>query len=215
MADADVNRERRLAIGAERRARTRANILAAAFESFGHEQGLFARIEEIAKAAGVTRPTFYNHFSGMEELREALSHEVTHDFLSAVTRAISAYDDPVLRTVFAMRFYIHRAQEDRRWAWSMVNLSANGIIFGSETYRQAERTVREAMEDGAIHIPSSALGRDIILGGTLAAISATVREDVDPHYAEQVARHIVLGLGADAARADAAADHPLPELDVL
>lgn len=215
MADTQTDRERRLAVGAERRARTRAAILAAAFELFGHENGLFTRIEDIAKAAGVTRPTFYNHFSGMEDLREALSHEVTHDFLSAVTGAISAYDDPVLRAVFAMRFYIHRAREDRRWAWSMVNLSANGIIFGSETYRQAERTVREAMDAGAIAIPSSALGRDIILGGTLAAISATVREEVDADYAEQVARHIVLGLGADPIRAEAAASHQLPKLDVL
>ena len=215
MADADLDRERRLAIGAERRARTRTKILAAAFELFGHEQGLFARIEDIAKAAGVTRPTFYNHFSNMEELREALSHEVTHDFLTAVTCAISAYDDPVLRAVFAMRFYIHRAQQDRRWAWSMVNLSANGIIFGAETYRQAEVTVREAMDDGVIDIPSSALGRDLVLGGTLAAISATVREDVAPDYAEQMARHIVLGLGADPARANAAAEHRLPKLDSL
>ena len=65
--------ERRLEVGRQRRARTRANIVAAAFDLFGSEEGLFTRIEDIAAKAGVTRATFYNHFSGMAELRAAIA----------------------------------------------------------------------------------------------------------------------------------------------
>ena len=211
----EANLERRAEIGRERRARTRAKIIAAAFDLFGEETGLHSRIEDVADRAGVTRPTFYNHFSGMEELREALTHEVTHDFLVAVTRTIEELPDPRMRAVFAIRFYLHRARTDGRWAWSMVNMSANGIIFGAETHRQAEQTVREGMEAGVLALPSSAVGRDIILGSTLAAVASMLREDLPDDYPEAVARHILLGLGVPRAEAREFAHLPLPELAKL
>jgi len=72
-------------LGKIRRAKTRAKIIAAAFELFGEEEGLYARIEDVSQRAGITRATFYDHFSGMSELRDAVTDEVTHDFLTAVT----------------------------------------------------------------------------------------------------------------------------------
>lgn len=202
----------RIGVGRDRRARTRARIIAAAFDLLGSENGLYTRIEDFAVAAGVSRPTFYNHFAGMEELREALSYEVTHDFLTAVTATIDAYDDPRERAVYAVRFYLHRARTDRRWAWSMVNLSANGFIFGVETYRQAEQTIREGIDAGVLPIPSSALGRDILLGGVLAAMGGMLREDLPENYPEQVAEHILGGLGVDWALARDLSARDLPQL---
>lgn len=210
MARIAGNLERRAEIGRERRARTRAKIISAAFELFGEEQGLYSRIEDIADRAGVTRPTFYNHFSGMEELREALTHEVTHQFLESVTATISALPDPRRRASAAIRFYLRRARDDRRWAWSMINMSATGVIFGSETYKQAEQTVREGMEAGVLRLPSSAVGRDIILGSTLAAISTMQRETVEQDYPETVAGYILMGLGVPYEEARQIANVELP-----
>jgi len=190
---------RRAEIGRERRARTRAKIVAAAFDLFGEENGLYSRIEDIAHRAGITRPTFYNHFAGMEDLREALTHEVTHDFLVAVTQTVNTLPDPRDRAATALRYYLHRAREDRRWAWSMINMSANGVFLGSETYRQAEQTVREGIEAGVLTIPSSALGRDIILGSVLAAMTSLVKQVMPQDYPEEIAEHILLGLGVPTA----------------
>ena len=212
MAKTNINLERRAEIGRERRARTRGKILSAAFDIFGDEQGLFARIEDIVDKAGVTRPTFYNHFSGMEELREALSYEVTHDFLLAVTDTISALPDARDRSAAAIRFYLHRARDDRRWAWSMLNISASGIIFGAETYRQAEQTVREGMETDVFIIPSSKVGRDILLGSCLAAMGSITREDTPDEYPEVVAGYILFALGVPYDLAKEIAQQPMPAL---
>ncbi|AKH44129.1 AcrR family transcriptional regulator [Altererythrobacter atlanticus] len=212
MARSPVDLERRAEIGRERRAKTRAKIIAAAFELFGHENGLFSRVEDIADRAGVTRPTFYNHFKGMEELREALSDELTHDFLAAVTQTVSQMADPRQRAASAIRYYLRRAREDRPWAWSILNMSANGVIMGSETYRQAEQTVIEGMEAGMLPIPSSAIGRDIILGSTLAAIGTLLRDDPPSEYCETVAGYILLGLGVPFDDARRLASVPLPPL---
>ncbi len=212
MEASDAGMLRRAEIGRQRRARTRARIVAAAFDLFGEENGLYSRIEDIADRAGITRPTFYNHFAGMEDLREALTHEVTHDFLVAVTQTVNALPDPRDRAATALRYYLHRAREDRRWAWSMINMSANGVFLGSETYRQAEQTVREGIDAGVLTIPSSALGRDIILGSVLAAMTSLVKHVMPQDYPEEIAEHILLALGASAAIARRTARLDLPPL---
>lgn len=207
-----IDLKRRAEIGRDRKARTRAAIVSAAFEMFGSEEGLYSRIEDIAEKAGVTRATFYNHFTGMAELREAVTHEVTHDFLAAVTATLISLPDPRLRAATALRFYLHRARTDTRWARSMVNMSANGIIFGVETYRQAEQTVIEGIRAGKLAIPSSELGRDLILGTSLAAIVAMLKKKMPLDYPEQVAGHILMGLGVPHAVARRLAHVPLPPL---
>jgi AcrR family transcriptional regulator len=212
MARSAIDLGRRAEIGRERRARTRARIIAAAFDLLGSEHGLYSRIEDIADRAGVTRPTFYNHFKGMEELREALTAEVTHDFLVAVTQIVSGMPDPRQRAASAIRYYLHRARRDRQWAWSMLNMSANGIIFGAETYRQAELTVIEGMEAGLLRVPSSAIGRDLILGSVLAAIGTLARTKAPADYSELIAGFILMGLGVPPEDAQRLASLPLPAL---
>ncbi len=207
-----VDPARRAEIGRARRARTRARIIAAAFDIFGEENGLFARIEDVADRAGVTRATFYNHFAGMLELREALTHEVTHDFLMSVTNTIRLMPDPRHSSAAAIRFYLQRARHDRKWGWSMLNMSASGLIFGTETYRQAQQTVGEGIAAGVFPIKSAEIGRDVLLGTALAAMGSLVRGPMPDDYPETVAGYILFALGVPFDQAKAIAHEPLPEL---
>lgn len=212
MADGRSDKARRLELGRQRRAKTRARVIAAAFELFGEEDGLYARIEDVSRRAGITRATFYDHFSGMAELRDAVTYEVTHDFLTAVTRAVDQLTDPCERISVAIRFYLHRVREVPGWGRSMINLSANGIIFGAETFRQAELTVVDAIEAGQLTILDSALGRDAILGTTIAAISTMLRGERGADYPEQVVALILVGLGVNPLKAEEISRRPLPDL---
>jgi AcrR family transcriptional regulator len=212
LVTAASDRQRRIEIGRERRLRTRARIIEAAFSLFGEEDGLYTRIEDIADRAGITRPTFYNHFSGMAELRDAVTYEVTHDFLTAVTRTIADLADPRERASAAIRFYLERARQDLEWGRSIINLSANGILFGAETHQQASLTVQEGMADGKFHVPSASIGRDIVLGISLAAITTIVREDPGEAYPALMVRSILVGLGVASDEADRIVRRPLPLL---
>jgi AcrR family transcriptional regulator len=212
MQQAMTDQERRLEVGRVRRLKTRAKIVAAAFDLFGEESGLYARIEEIAKRAEITRATFYDHFTGMAELREAVTFEVTHDFLTSVTHTVSRLSDPREQAAAAIRFYLEKVREDARWGWSMINLSANGVIFGAETFRQAELTVVAGMEAGLLTVPLSAIGRDTILGTTIAAISSMLREQHGADYPALIVQSILMGMGVDATDAREIANRPLPRL---
>jgi len=214
MSDAKktADRERRAETGRQRRARTRARIVAAAFELLGEEAGLYARVEDVAARAGITRATFYDHFNGMPELRDAVTYEVTHDFLISVSRTVAALDDPRERASAAIRFYLERVRRDRRWGWSMVNLSSNGIIFGAETFRQAEATVVQGIEAGVLAVDNSRLGRDLLMGTSYAALVSMLREDPGPDYPTKVTRSILIGLGVSASDADEISSRALPAL---
>ena len=201
-------------MGQKRRAATRARIVAAAFAIFGEENGLYARIEDVVEQAGVTRATFYNHFAGMAQLREAVTREVTHDFLKAVTAAVDQLADSREQCTVVVRRYLQRAQKDRRWAWSMLNMSASGEIFGAETFDQAVRTVSRGVENGALPISSPDLGRDMLLGATLAAMGSIAKRDMAADYPEIVAGYILCGLGVPHAQAREIAHLPLPPLAV-
>jgi AcrR family transcriptional regulator len=215
LADSRDEHAGRIAAGRKRKAENRARIIAAAFTIFGKENGLYARVEDIAEQAGVTRATFYNHFAGMIELREALTHEVAHDFLTAVTATIAAMPDARDRSAAAIRFYLRRAMADPRWGWSMLNLSANGLIFGAETFHQAGQTVREGKEAGVFRIASVDLGRDILLGSCVAALSTILRGQAADDYPEAVAGHILVGLGVPHDDARRIANQPLPPLTTV
>jgi AcrR family transcriptional regulator len=207
-----IDMKRRAEIGQQKRARTRARILAATFELYGRENGLFTRVEEICLAADVTRQTFYNHFNSMEDLREALTYEVTHDFLVAVTNAVISLPDAAERSSAAIRFYIDKALADPKWGWSMVNISATGIIFGMETYRQAEQTVKDGIERGDFPMRDSRLGRDMILGASLSAVVTQLREAPGPQFTKDVTRGILIGMGVSPLRAEAIVGLSLPPL---
>ncbi|MCC6826677.1 MAG: TetR/AcrR family transcriptional regulator [Novosphingobium sp.] len=212
MANPNLDRERRLEIGRNRREKTRAKIIAAAFEILGEENGIFTRVEDVSSRAGITRSTFYAHFESLAELRDAVSYELTHEFLASVTLTISFLDDPCERAAAAIRFYLKRTFEDAHWGWSMINLSSNGLIFGAETHRQAELTVQAGMDAGVFSVPDSALGRDLVLGSSLAAMATIVRDRPGADFPDLMAQTVLEGLGVSRKAAADIAFRPLPAL---
>lgn len=207
-----IDNERRAEIGRERKARTRAHVLAITFDIYGREDGLHCRVEEVCAAAGITRQTFYNHFNGMDDLRDALTWEVAHDFLGAVTRALDTMPDAAQRMAAAIRYYLERGRTDPLWAWSIVNLSAGGVVFGAETFAQARRTVIEGMASGVFTVSDERIGRDLVLGATLSALYTQLRDTTADDYPSQVAHAVLVGLGCSPDVAADFARSPLPPL---
>lgn len=208
----NIDPERRAEIGRERRARTRARILAVTFNLFGRENGLYTRVEEVCEAAGVARQTFYNHFTGMDDLRDALAYEVSHDFLVAVTAALDTLPDAACRTAAAIRYYLGRGRVDPQWAWSIVNLSASGFVFGAETFAQSRKTVEEGIESKAFDLVDDRIGHNMVMGTALSSLFTQLREETPETYPADVAKAVLAGLGCSSQHARQCAEMPLPPL---
>src|SRR4051795_4681518 len=100
-----------MAIAVEKRRRLRPEqrrelILAAAAEEFGHRGHRGARMEDIARAAGVTKAVLYDHFPSKSELHAEVGGRASDHLVTAVTEAAAARDYPrerfraSLRTTF-------------------------------------------------------------------------------------------------------------------
>ncbi|WP_404711426.1 TetR/AcrR family transcriptional regulator [Sphingomonas sp. MMS24-J13] len=193
-----------------RRERTRRRVLDAAFILMGHERGLAVRIEEICAEAGISRGTFYNYFTSLDQVFDALSFDLSHDFNSAVLATMARMEDMAARTDAAMRYYLERARSNPQWGWAMVHISATGPLFGAETFASALATVEEGIARGEFVIEDARVGRDMILGTALAAMITQLREGADADQPQKVARLILRALGVPDDRVTDVVSRPLP-----
>lgn len=188
--------------------------MAAAFAVIGNEHGRFTRIEQVTRAAGVARATFYTYFSSVEDLFVALSEELTGSFNHAVHAHCARGIAPADEAAVAVRSYIRRARVLPAWGWSMVNVSLYGPIFGARTHLAAQATIRHGLEQRAFTCPSESVGLDVLLGTTLASMTTLLLEPVQEDFPEQTAFHVLVALGVPPAQARGIAAMPLPDFAV-
>jgi AcrR family transcriptional regulator len=100
----------------ERRATTRAALIAAGRELFARKGFAGAGREEIVERAGVTRGAMYHHFDSKEALFQAVYETVEADVLAQVVRAAGAATDPkeMLRLGSLAYLDVAAAEEVRR-----------------------------------------------------------------------------------------------------
>lgn len=92
MAGNDWLSARRIEVAADR-------ILDAAEELFTRHDPSSVGMNDIARAAGCSRATLYRYFENREALRTAYVHRETYRLYDAITREISALDDPRERLI--------------------------------------------------------------------------------------------------------------------
>jgi AcrR family transcriptional regulator len=197
-----------------KRERTRKRILDAAFGLIGNEQGLTVRIEEICAAAGLSRGTFYNYFTSLEQLFEVLAIELSHDLNRALVSTWNETLSHAEGSNAAIQHYLDYARRDPAWAWAMVHLSAFGPAFGAEAWEACYRSIEKGIEAGEFDVPNATVGRDLMTGTVLATVRTTLRSGGGPPQSRIVAYHLLRAFGVPDARAKEIADRPLPDLVV-
>ncbi|GAA4228067.1 AcrR family transcriptional regulator [Sagittula marina] len=206
---------RRAEIGAARRAKSRNTILTAAFECYGREDGRIVRIEDVCKAAGVARGTFYNHFDDLEQLRYHLLEEMTGEFDRAVHHMFSALENAAEQSAVAIRYYLHAAEKNPAWGWAMIHSSAPGHTFGEMVWHNSLVTIRRGVDEGLFTIPTAEIGRDILMGSVTAAMVSITRGTTPADYPELISTHVLMGFGMSAQAARELSYRPLPALPAI
>jgi AcrR family transcriptional regulator len=197
-----------------KRERTRKNILDAAFRLIGNEKGLTVRIEEICAAAHLSRGTFYNYFTSLEQLFEVLAIELSHDLNRALVATWDETQSHAEGSNAAIQHYLNHARRDPAWAWAMVHLSAFGPAFGAEAWDACYRSIAQGIEAGEFDVPNAAVGRDLMTGTVLATVRTTLRSGGGRSQSRTISYHLLRALGVPDARARQIADSPLAELVV-
>ena len=169
---ANINPIRRAEIGREKRARTRAQLVAAANSLFANQAPESVTIDDVVRKAGVAKGTFYVHFDGLEALTAAVAEELVQTFDELLQPSRLSINDPVLRIAFGCSSFINKALSDPRWA-ALVSRMASAAPKGGELARRRlfedlQQFTKGFQGDGA----SPELNLEIVVGIMLQLMRA-------------------------------------------
>jgi AcrR family transcriptional regulator len=152
----------------------REQLVSVAVEVFAREGFHGASMNEVAEAAGVTKPVLYQHFDSKRDLYLALLDEVGTRMLTEIHRATSGATDGRSQTELGFRAYFRWVANDRL---------GFQLLFGSGARRDDEF--------------NDAVRR--ITAGVAEAIAPLIAADIDAEHQRTVA-HGLVGLAEGVSR---------------
>ena len=169
---ANVNPLRRAEIGREKRARTRAQLVAAANALYANQAPESVTIDDVVREAGVAKGTFYVHFDGLDALTAAVAEELVKTFDELLQPSRLSVSDPVLRIAFGCSSFINKAQSDPRWAALVSRMAASapngGELARHRLFDDLEQFAKGSPGDGT----SPELNLEIVVGIMLQVMRA-------------------------------------------
>ena len=170
----------------------REQILDVALEVLGRAGYHGASMNDIAEAAGVTKPVLYQHFDSKRELFLALLHTVGDRLLSAIVRATADAADGKAQTELGFRAYFR---------WVAHDHDAFMLLFGGgarrdDEFREAVRRITDEAAEAIAPLIAVAIDeeeRRTIAHGLVGLAEGASRRLVDrgePFDPDEVARSI-------------------------
>jgi AcrR family transcriptional regulator len=192
---AKINLKRRAEIGREKRARTKAQLIAAAKALFSKQPWEAVTVDEVVNKAAVAKGTFYGHFNDMNELAAAVADELIHSFDELIQPQRLSISDPLVRIAFGCYAFMEKALEDRSWASLVARMARSYPAVGQVARSRLSEDLREALKQSQQAALSLALGLEVALGvlvQVVAAIGDGRLKDRDP---PEAVRCILAALG--------------------
>ena len=152
----------------------REQILDVALEVFGRAGYHGASMNDVAEAAGVTKPVLYQHFDSKRALFRALLEDVGNRLLSAIAKATADAPDGKSQTQRGFQAYFRWVAEDH---------DEFKLLYGGGTRRDDEFR-------GAIRR---------ITAEAANAIAPLIAIDIEPEHRRTIA-HAIVGLAEGASR---------------
>lgn len=153
-------------VAAEKRDRMRARLLAATMQVCGGPDVVV--VDDVVRAAKVSRGAFYRYFQSLDEAVAALVAELIAEIVSTARSAFSDVEDPVLGSAIGSQLLLYRAAMDRSWAGFV---SRTNLILGDPSLTEVLRqTIGYGRARGVFRFDSIVVATDVFAGGLLAGV---------------------------------------------
>jgi AcrR family transcriptional regulator len=195
---ANVDPIRRAEIGREKRARTRAQLIAAAKSLFAGQAVESVTVDDIVREAGVAKGTFYVHFEDLHGLTAAVAQDLVQSFDELLQPGRLSLSEPALRIAFGCSCWIDKALNDPGWARvlaRMVTSTPNvGEVARSRLFEDLRRFSKGPPQGGV----SPELGLEIVFGIMVQLVGAFGEGRLSRRHREDAIRAILRAIGLDA-----------------
>lgn len=198
-----LHEDHRTVAARKKRDAMRVRILNATMEVFAERKSLSTSIEDVAKAADISRGTFYKHFTSLEEALVAVGKEATDRMTLDILPVYDVLNDPLQRVSTRMRLFLARALIDHRWAAFVVR--AELIPHESILLDYIYHDLRAGAAEAKFHFDDVTAAADSVMGATVEGMrTIMLGRSKDPHaYISSVIRITLRGLGVSNDQADA------------
>lgn len=193
--------DHRTRVGAQRRERTRLLLLTSAIGVFNEKGADAVVIDDLIAAAGVSRGTFYNHFKTTSELLAELAARMSDEVLAVIDPLVLRLDDPAERFAVGMRLYMRTALRYPQWGRFMTLVGTRVAARGQLIDQYVTRDLSAARDRGQLSVSDVDVARDMALGAIFYGIETMLTEPTRSRHAEDLIRHVLIGLGVEAAQA--------------
>ena len=194
--------------------RTRTRLQEAARRVFGRK-GMAVSINDVVEAAGISRPSFYNYYTTVDQLLESVTEDMVSELNAQIDASVRGVDDPAARIAIGIRQYCNWAHDDPDWANFLLHFGLLNPHIIEVMRRSLLRDIELGVQSGRFPIGNDQVTGvfALIVGGALAAIMM-IRRGVDGHLAigQKTAQAALRALGIKPKDAAAVSRLPLPEL---
>lgn len=204
--------DHRSRVGVEKRERMRCRLIESALQVFATKGSDVPVIDDVTAIAHVSRGTFYNYFKTNEELLDAVSGALEHELIELIEQAMSSISDPAQRVAKGIRLLLRTAHEHHLLAKFAIRFRIDRSSIGVD---YLVRDIQIGIARGRFDISDPRIGLSLVLGATQSAIFALNKgTQLPPDFEDEIAFHVLLGLGVPRQDAKALANQPIDELQL-
>ncbi|MBW7964890.1 TetR/AcrR family transcriptional regulator [Bradyrhizobium sp. BR 10261] len=193
---ANIDPIRRAEIGREKRARTRAQLIAAANALFARQPVESVTVDDVVREAQVAKGTFYVHFKDLGELTAAVADELVSAIDDLLQPTRLSIDEPALRIAYGCSCFIDRALADARWAAVTARMAIAAANVGEVARRRLLEDIRQHVKRGTSAI-SPELGLEVAVGILLHVLGAIAEGRLTSRHREGAIAAILRAIDVD------------------
>lgn len=196
----------RTAIGQAQREKTRTWIIQCAIPVFAEHGPDIPVIDDFARAADISRGTFYNYFQTTRELLEATMATLSDEVIATIVPVVEGQPNPLIRFASAARMYYRKATLDPLFGQFLGSVSGVGAM----AMEHARVDLQEAMQAGFFKIKELELAEAIAFGVMVFSLRSPHAREGGDARALEVVRAILAALGVAPEAMEEALSVPLP-----
>ncbi len=196
--------DHRSRVARERRTRMRDRLVAATRDVYGQcAGGRVPVIDDVIRAAKVSRGTFYKYFDSLDEVLTEIGHNAANDMLHSFDRLFSPLDDGAVMLATGPLMALARAAMDPAHGVIISRADMVDRISGDDPRRLlVYRSLNYGRDQGTFHFTSIEAAFDLVIGTSVESARRISRTgQLDGAFIREAVVMILLGLGMKASAA--------------
>jgi AcrR family transcriptional regulator len=151
---------------------------------------------QVAAAAEVAVGTLYNHFPSVDDLIDAVAHDLGRGIEIGRDTLTEIEHDPGRRVAIGVLQLLRMAEDDPVSAAAFVSLTAVRPEFRARVRGIVGQAIREGVEAGSFDVQAGPAATNAVLGATLQSVRSRLLGESTPADAIELAHLVMRLLGA-------------------